>query len=484
MLVQFSVQNYKSFRDEAKLSLVASGYDKDPLTEANLIEGELTGPVRLLRTAAIYGANAAGKSKLVEAMHVMRLFILRSAASTGQKIPVVPFRLNPDTEQAPSEFELVFLHEGDLFRYGFAATADHVVAEWLFYRPDLARPKTKEIEIFYRDGQTFDAVHARQFKIGFRLIKDGMIRPDALLLSVAAQFNEVLAQRVFGWLGRFNIISGLQEEGRAAFGYEGFTVSKVMHPTGKGAIMGFLREADLGITDVRVRAIEHESDLPGNLPSDLRERLTAALTEKDGLIFGGAKAVHRVYDSSGNRTGVLEFDMEDESSGTQKYFALSGPILETLQQGDVLVIDELESKLHPNLVQRLVGLFHSPVTNPHHAQLIFNTHDSNLMTAERGPAEGPSSAGAVTPLLRRDQIWFVKKDRYGASSLYSLAGFKTDQVRKSDDFREKYLQGRYGAVPYLNEYEEGVGQLIQSTQEQLGRSADAGIPSAEPVGVL
>lgn len=469
MLVQFSVQNYKSFRDEAKLSMLASGYDKDPLTEANLIAGELTGPVRLLRTAAIYGANAAGKSKLVEAMHVMRLFILRSAASTGQKIPVVPFRLNPDTEQAPSEFELVFLHEGDLFRYGFAATADHVVSEWLFYRPDLARPKTKEIEIFYRDGQTFDAVHPRQFKIGARLIKDGMIRPDALLLSVAAQFNEVLAQRVFGWLGRFNIISGLQEEG-----YEGFTVSKVMHPTGKGAIMGFLREADLGITDVRVRAIEHESDLPGNLPADLRERLTAALTEKDGLIFGGAKAVHRVYDSSGNRTGVLEFDMEDESSGTQKYFALSGPILETLKQGDVLVIDELESKLHPNLVQKIVGLFHSPVTNPRHAQLIFNTHDSNLMTAE-----GPSGMGSATPLLRRDQIWFVKKDRYGASSLYSLAGFKTDQVRKSDDFREKYLQGRYGAVPYLNEYEEGVGQLVQSTQEQLG-----GIPSAEPVGVL
>jgi len=176
---------------------------------------------------------------------------------------------------------------------------------------------------------------------------------------------------------------------------------------------------------------------------------------------------------------VLEFDMEDESSGTQKYFALSGPILETLQQGDVLVIDELESKLHPNLVQKIVGLFHSPVTNPHHAQLIFNTHDSNLMTAE-----GPSGAGAATPLLRRDQIWFVKKDRYGASSLYSLAGFKTDQVRKSDDFREKYLQGRYGAIPYLNEYEEGIGQLIQSTQDQLGGIPLGGIPLAEPVGVL
>lgn len=441
MLIQFKVKNFKSFRDEAKLSLVASRYDKDSSTESNLIDIPSI-DVRLLKSVAIYGANASGKSKLVEALSFMRHFILRSSGSTqlNDKIPTVPFRLNPETEKAPSEFELIFLHEGELFRYGFEVTAEKVVSEWLYHRP-----KTKEVEIFYRDEQTFEAINSRQFKTGLRLVKDNMVRSNALLLSVAAQFNDSLARRVFAWLAKFNIISGLQEEG-----YEGFTVSRVLHTEGKSAVMNFLAGADLGITDVRVQAIEQESDLPSNLPTALRERLAEALTEKDGLILGGTKTVHRRYDTDGNLLGIVEFDMEDESSGTQKYFALSGPILETLQQGDTLVIDELESKLHPNLVRKIVGLFHSPNTNPHNAQLIFNTHDSNLLSASG-------------PLLRRDQIWFVSKDRYGASSLYPLSDFKTDTVRKGDDFREKYLMGRFGAVPYLNEYEETLSQTLQHT---------------------
>lgn len=456
MLVQFTVKNYKSFRDEAKLSLVASRYDKDPATEPNLIN--VPGlDQRLLKSVAIYGANASGKSKLVEALAFMRHFILRSSGGTqlNDKIPTVPFRLNPDSEQAPSEFELIFFHEGQLFRYGFEVTTEHVVAEWLFVRPDVARPKTKEIEVFYRDEQTFDAINPRQFRTGVRLAKDNMIRPNALLLSVAAQFNDPMAQRVFTWLSRFNVISGLQEEG-----HEGFTVSQIVRSEGKSAgpglpIMDFLAGADLGIADVRVQPIKHESDLPANLPTALRERLAEALTEKDGLILGGTKTVHRRYDTDGNRLGTVEFDMEEESSGTQKYFALSGPILETLRQGSILVVDELESKLHPNLVQQIVALFHSPDTNPHNAQLIFNTHDSNLLDADS--PEG----GRLQPLLRRDQIWFVKKDRYGASSLYALSDFKTDTVRKGDDYREKYLQGRFGAVPYLNQYAEVVSQTLQ-----------------------
>ncbi|MBO0939235.1 ATP-binding protein [Fibrella sp. HMF5335] len=452
MLVQFSVKNYKSFRDEAKLSLVASRYDKDPATETHWLNVPAldrdSGPFRLLKSVAIYGANASGKSKLVEAVSFMRHFMLRSSGGTqlNDKIPTVPFRLNPDAEQAPSEFELVFLHEDELFRYGFEVTTEKVVSEWLYHRP-----KTKEIEVFYRDEQTFDVINPRQFKTGLRLAKDDMIRPNALMLSVAAQFNDPLARRVFAWLAKLNVISGLQEEG-----YEGFTVSRVMHTEGKSAVMNFLAGADLGIADVRVQPIEHESDLPGNLPSGLRERLAEALTEKDGVILGGTKTLHRRYDSDGNPLGTVEFDMDDESSGTQKYFALSGPILETLQQGDTLVVDELESKLHPNLVRKIVGLFHSPETNPHNAQLIFNTHDSNLLSggglAERGPTQ---------PLLRRDQIWFVSKDRYGASSLYALSDFKTDTVRKGDDYREKYLQGRFGAVPYLNDYDETVSQTLQ-----------------------
>lgn len=447
MLVQFTVKNFKSFRDKAKLSLVASRYDKDSATESNLVDVP-TLDIRLLKSAAIYGANASGKSKLVEALGFMRHFILRSSGGTqlNDKIPTVPFRLNPDAEQAPSEFELTFLHEGELFRYGFEVTTEKVMAEWLYHRP-----KTKEIEVFYRDGQSFNAINPRQFKTGLRLAKDDMIRPNALMLSVAAQFNDPLARRVFAWLARFNVISGLQEEG-----YEGFTVSRVMNNEGRSSVMDFLAGADLGIADIRVQPIEHESELPGNLPPALRERLAEALTEKDGLVLGryagaGTKTLHRRYDTDSNGVGMVEFDMEEESSGTQKYYALSGPILETLQHGATLVVDELESKLHPNLVRKIVGLFHSLETNPHNAQLIFNTHDSNLLSA----------GGSASPMLRRDQIWFVSKDRYGASSLYPLSNFKTDTVRKNDDYRQKYLQGRFGAIPFLNNYEETLSQSLQ-----------------------
>ena len=311
-----------------------------------------------------------------------------------------------------------------------------MVSEWLFHRP-----KTKEIELFFRDEQNFEAVHSKLFRIGARLVKDGMVRQNALLLSVAAQFNDPLALRIFDWLSKFNVISGLQEEG-----YEGFTIGRVMNNDGKNVILDFLNAADLGINDVKILKIEQESDLPDAMPGRLKELLIQKMRENDGHILGGMKTLHHKYDVNGNQVGTAEFEMEEESSGTQKYFALSGPIIETLQSGDTLVVDELESKLHPNLVAKIVELFQSPKTNPHNAQLIFNTHDINLL-----------SSG----FLRRDQIWFVQKDRYGASSVYSLADFKTDQVRKEDNFEKNYVNGKYGAVPYLEDFEEALTAAVQ-----------------------
>jgi hypothetical protein len=435
MIIQFSVKNYKSFRDKAKLNFLASRYDKD--LENNLVEIPQF-QLKVVKSTVFYGANAAGKSKLMDAMSFMRHFMLRSSADmqSKDKISIVPFRLNPASEQSPSEFEIIFLHEGELFRYGFEVTQEKVVSEWLFHRP-----KTKEIELFFRDEQNFEAVHSKLFRIGARLVKDGMVRQNALLLSVAAQFNDPLALRIFEWLSKFNVISGLQEEG-----YEGFTIGRVMNNDGKNVILDFLNAADLGINDVKILKIEQESDLPDARPGRLKELLIQKMRENDGHILGGMKTLHHKYDVNGNQVGTAEFEMEEESSGTQKYFALSGPIIETLQSGDTLVVDELESKLHPNLVAKIVELFQSPKTNPHNAQLIFNTHDINLL-----------SSG----FLRRDQIWFVQKDRYGASSVYSLADFKTDQVRKEDNFEKNYVNGKYGAVPYLEDFEEALTAAVQ-----------------------
>ena len=156
-------------------------------------------------------------------------------------------------------------------------------------------------------------------------------------------------------------------------------------------------------------------------------------------IFPETKTFHNQYNELNEIVGVEEFALDDqESSGTAKFFALTGPIIKALEYGDVLVVDELDSKIHPNLVSKLVELFNSAKTNPNNAQLIFNSHDTNLLGSG---------------LFRRDQIWFVEKDRYGAAVLYSLASFKTDEGgRKSDNFEEKYISGRYGAIPVLGDF--------------------------------
>ena len=208
--------------------------------------------------------------------------------------------------------------------------------------------------------------------------------------------------------------------------------------------------ADLGIQDIKVREIKTTAELPADMPHDLKELLAEKMSNGGNFIFEDSMTVHKKYDRDGLSVGMEEFSLEDdESSGTQKYFALAGPILETLTSGDALFVDELESKLHPNLVAEILRLFHSKETNPNNAQLIFNTHDTNLLSSR---------------MLRRDQIWFVEKDRYGASSLYSLADFKTDQVRKGDNFEKNYMEGRYGAIPNLNDFQDTLSQPQSSVK--------------------
>ena len=392
MIIEFSVKNFKTFREEAKLSLVASKYDKSVRVEGNLTDIPAFG-FQLLKSAAIYGANASGKTKLLEAMGFMQNFMRRSSIHTqlGDPIKVEPFRLNPQTEKEPSVFELIFVQDNALYRYGFEVTPEKVVAEWLY-----VRPKTKEIEVFYREGQNFEHLHPTYFRIGGKLAKDKIVRENALMLSVAAQFNDVTAQKVFEFLAKITILPN------STMDTEGLRLSPHL------SVLDFMKAADFGIVDLTIR---------------------------DNQL----KTLHRKYDAEGNFVGTEEFSMNrEESAGTQKYFSLSNPILDALSTGQILVIDELEAHLHPNLVAKIIELFNSATTNPHHAQLIFNTHDVNLLSAD---------------LMRRDQIWFVEKDRYGAASLYCLADFKTDLVRKGDNFEQKYLEGRYGAIPYLSAFD-------------------------------
>lgn len=406
--------------------LFASNYDKTTLEEENVFEAPEFG-LRLLKSAVVYGANASGKTKLIDAAHFMRSFVLNSSKESqqGERIRVEPFRLNTATVGQPSRFEVIFIQEEAIFRYGFEVTDREVVREWLYHRPH-----TKEVEIFTREGQTF-RTHPRQFRKGDLLVREGLVRPNALLISVAAQFNVPIAKAVVEWFLKFHQLSGLREEG-----HMGFSMKKATEMRTK--MLALLQEADIGIEDFWVE--EHDADsLPEHMPAPLK-KFIQKLIEKGETVFAGVRTAHTQYDEAGRAVGREVFDLaEHESSGTQKFFSLLGPVLHTLENGEILFVDELDARLHPHLVQRLVALFHSKTANPKNAQFVFNTQSPYLLGAS---------------LFRRDQVWFVEKDRTGAASLYSLASFRTDEGgRKTDNFEANYLQGRYGAVPVMGDFE-------------------------------
>lgn len=424
MLLQFSIKNFRTFKDKAVLSLIASNYDKDTREEDNIYNDEKFG-FRLLKTAVIYGANASGKSKLLDALAFMKYFAVNSSKenSNGESIYVEPFRLNKETENEPSEFEIIFIYNNELFRYGFEATKQKVVSEWLF-----RKSKTKEIELFYRDDNSFD-IHPRSFTKGGTVAKEGLVRDNALLISVAAQFNEKTAITVIDWFKKLKILSGLNEPD-----YHWFTMRKTETSAHKNKILELVKAADFGIQDINLRKLDIDN-LPKLMPKELREIIIREAGETNMEFISDILTTHKKYDLQKRVIEDVNFSLnDDESSGTKKFFALAGPILDVIENGHTLVVDELGSNLHPNLVAKIVTLFNSKEINKKNAQLIFNTHDTNLLSSS---------------LFRRDQIWFTNKDKYGEARLYSLADFKSDKVRKNEPFEDNYIKGKYGAVPYL-----------------------------------
>lgn len=441
MLLQFSIKNFRTFKDKATLSLIASNYDKDTREYENIIIEETFG-LRLLKSAVIYGANASGKSKLLDALAFMRYFVINSSKETqkSEPIEVEPFRLSTETENEPSEFEIIFLHKNVLYRYGFEATTERIVSEWLYHKP-----KTKEVELFYREGSTL-STHDRSFKKGNIVAKEGFVRDNALLISVAAQFNEEAAINVLDWFERFKTLSGLNE-----LGYQGFTMSKTEDPEHKVKILELLKAADLGIQDIELQKLDIDN-LPKVIPKELKDMIIREMRKEKKEYVSGVLIKHKKYNEDLKAAGDINFSLEDdESSGTRKFFALTGPILSVLENGYTLAVDELDSKLHPNLVCKIVSLFNSKEFNKKNAQLIFNTQDTNLL-----------SSG----LFRRDQIWFTDKNKYGEAKLYSLADFKSDEVRKTDSFEENYIRGKYGAIPFLGFFDNLKFFLTENENEK------------------
>lgn len=429
MLIQFSVKNYKTFSEEVKLSMIAN-HDKSTRFDDNVFYIPRF-DLHLLKSAVIYGANASGKSKLVEAMLFAKSFILNSAETRSNvKIPVVPFLLSTETEKAPSYFEIIFIYEKIMYRYGFELTADKVVAEWLYQRQ-----KTKEVELFYRDGQKFE-IH-NKFKVQDLIEKD-RIKPNTLLLSKADTENDKIAKKIFEWIyGFFNIMFDLQDEKPLYL----YVLNWLKDDSLRNKVVKLLQLADIGIDDLYLHNVDIKKEVEDIIDEDLKNHVVSALNilDKSKIPFdSNLYSFHKKYNANKQQIGYSPFDFStDESSGTNKFLIIITLTLFAIDKGATFIIDELDAKLHPNLVHKIVEIFNSKEKNPLNAQLIFNTHDTNLL-----------SCG----LFRRDQIWFTEKDRYGAASLYSLADFKA--IRKEENFEKNYIEGKYGAIPYLGDFDK------------------------------
>ena len=427
MLIQFSIGNYKSFHQIVTFSMVAAALtSKDKcLDDHNVfkVDDELS----LLKSAAIYGANASGKSNLIAAIEFMRQFVLNSSKNTqaDEPIPVEVFRLNSESVTQPAHFEMVFIMGGTQYRYGFEITAAKVVAEWLFYVP-----KAREARLFERRNNEFTL--SKIFKEGKNL-KD-KTRDNALFLSVVAQFNGATSIKILEWFASLAIISGMRHDTLQLYTLQVFDNSQY-----RNEIVELVKRLDVGIDTIQLKKtpsnlfnIQKKLNLPDKFKGVVDE--IKRVQGNDNTQYVEIITTHRKFDAAGNEIEPELFDMTDnESEGTKKLFALAGPLIDILAKGRVLLVDELDAQLHPLITRALINLFNSNETNSRNAQLIFATHDTNLLSKD---------------IFRRDQIWFAEKNRFGETQLYSLAEYN---VRNDASYESNYIQGRYGAIPFIGD---------------------------------
>ncbi len=400
-LIEFSVENFKIFKNKATFSTAAR---KSVHTFEN--SGE-----NLLKTSLIYGPNASGKSTLFDALAVMRNLIINSATiQEGTKLPYHKFLLS-DKKNSPIAWELVFSLDKKIFRYSFSILNDRIFRETLFE----ILSKGKEKKYLVRDERSiklFDVLRGSEDVIA-------KTRKETLFLSAASQWNNSLAMEITAGFKNISIISGSTNEM-----YRNFTVNLFKdNPEIKNKILSFLKKADFCINDGMVEKME--------LPELVKKQIMLMNNQQqipnfvDTINFSHAK-----FNSKKENIGFEKINMGNESVGTQKFFDILGPIIDTIENGKVLFIDEFDNSLHPFLTKFVLDIFEK--SNPNNAQLVVTTHDTSLLSHKND--------------FDKAQIWFTEKDKFGAGNLFSLAEFK---LRNDTEYAKKYLEGRFGALPFV-----------------------------------
>jgi AAA15 family ATPase/GTPase len=415
MLIEFRVENHRSLRDEQVLTMQAGSAANSKDQRPRRIEG-FREP--LLPAAAIYGANASGKSNVLSALGFMRDAVVHShrAWSPEEVVPRDPFGWGPKAAEA-SFFEVSFLSEGVRYQYGFVANDERFLEEWLY-----AWPHGRKQIWLERDGDSYE--FGDNLKGENQLVTE-VTRPNALFVSSAVQLRHHQIQPIYRWFRGLRTIN-IERRKRLPFFAAPFDpiVRKLIEEqenkpedSSLGDIIGMLQAADTGITDIRLADPDEGFAANG---------ARSGRPERRRVLFRHDKDSEDAW-----------LPLEAESQGTRTLYRVGPIVLGLLRSGGLLVVDELEASLHPALARQIIQQFNDPRINPRNAQILFTTHDTHLLGGMLGD-----------PLLRRDQVWLTEKAGDGATSLYALADYKP---RPSENLERGYLQGRYGAIPYLGE---------------------------------
>ena len=424
MLIEFTLGNFLSFNEKRTLNFEAQGGVSELKDNFFTFEKQ-----NLLRSIVLYGANSSGKSNLIKALHRMKFCVITSVKlNETDELNYTPFLLSSTSENQPTFFEIVFFFENQKFRYGFEYNATEIISEWLF-----EVRKTKEIPFFIRTQEGIAV--SDNFPEGKD--KETATNKNRLFISLVAQLGGEISRQILEWFtNNCNIISGVNSDD-----YAGFSLS-MFHRKSAGSVEGLelFKKLKLGFEDIEFVELNKDNfDVPTNIPKnnfqELLKSIANSLPSKNILSFN---TIHNKYDSAGKVIDKVSWNNErNESEGTKKIIALSGPIFDTLLEGKILIVDELDAKLHPLITMQIIKLFNTPETNPHNAQLLFTTHDTNLLS---------------TDIFRRDQVWFTEKDEVEQTDLYSLDDFVLadgSKVRKDANLEKNYIAGRYGAIPYI-----------------------------------
>lgn len=421
MLIEFKVTNFRSIKETQTLSMVAgNALKEDKELVVNTFDSGIANLPPLVHSSVIYGPNASGKSNLIAAIAFMERMVRESAreAQVGEPIDVSPFRLDAASRNQDTEFEIHFITEGVRYQYGFSLNVQRIAGEWL-----IAYPKGVAQKWFERQYDSVNNKYAYKFS---DLFDEGKLRQERanytiennLYLSVAVQKNSQKLLPVFTWFQKkLHYILSMNHLG------DGGTSKLCQDVEGKNQVLAFMNAAGIGVKDFSTeKKLFTLDDLPDDFPDELKQKV---LKDMEGHVSFETKFLYQENEGK----NLIPFDLDDESDGTKALFSFAARWLKMIKNDEILFVDEIDTSLHPLLVHHLIRLLH---TSNSKAQLVFTTHDTTLLSQR---------------IMRRDQVWFVERDQQQSTQLYSLADFSP---RKGEALEKGYLNGRYGAIPFLS----------------------------------